>query len=340
MVGLPQAVAWAVVALFVQVVAWDEAVLLQTSRQQHCREPLTPDQAWNCAEKNRQKRARDEESSFSLPEKSKDPCRNGTERCWISYGLYGKWPSYLDGALRNLNEIPKIFPGWRVRIYTDDSLPKGFSEKLKTNISEVVTMSDFKDFGGKIGGMFWRMLIMHDPAVDRILVRDTDSLVSQRERAAVDEWIASGLKWHNMKDHPFHVAAFQGGLMGVRRRPGESMALNRSYFLDALRRGGSKVSEMLNEYNGDQLFLAEEIGELAKKEGKLTHASFHCEKAFPGEDVRPFPVQRKGPIDFLGFRGTSMASRVGNLRYDSRPSDLTTGKCPAACRKDDSWLFC
>ena len=57
---------------------------------------------------------------------------------------------------------------------------------------------------GVIAGMFWRFLVANDHTVDRYIIRDADSRVSQRERDAVNDWINSGLKFHTMKDHPKH----------------------------------------------------------------------------------------------------------------------------------------
>jgi hypothetical protein len=44
---------------------------------------------------------------------------------------------------------------------------------------------------GGIAGMFWRFLVAEDDAVDRYIVRDSDSRLNAREAAAVAEWMAS-----------------------------------------------------------------------------------------------------------------------------------------------------
>ncbi len=48
---------------------------------------------------------------------------------------------------------------------------------------------------GAIAGMFWRLLVASDGTVDRFVVRDVDSSLGAREKAAVDEWIALGEAW-------------------------------------------------------------------------------------------------------------------------------------------------
>jgi hypothetical protein len=62
--------------------------------------------------------------------------------------------------------------------------------------------------------MTWRFLPMMDPTVDRMLCRDTDSLITAREVAAVNQWLhQSNGTFHLMHDHPFHCASyFLGGI--------------------------------------------------------------------------------------------------------------------------------
>merc|ERR1719181_2466889 len=63
-------------------------------------------------------------------------------------------------------------------------------------------------------GAFWRFLVNDDPSIKLYLIRDLDSTPSLREKAAVDEWIASGLPFHAMRDHPWHGVPIMGGMWG------------------------------------------------------------------------------------------------------------------------------
>ena len=60
--------------------------------------------------------------------------------------------------------------------------------------------------------MMWRFLPLADPLVDIVLSRDLDSVVNQRELAAVQEWLQSGALFHVMRDHPFHQTEILGQL--------------------------------------------------------------------------------------------------------------------------------
>ena len=49
-----------------------------------------------------------------------------------------------------------------------------------------------------------------------VIVRDADSRITAREAMAVYEWIASGRKFHLMRDHAWHRTSINAGMLGVR----------------------------------------------------------------------------------------------------------------------------
>ena len=49
--------------------------------------------------------------------------------------------------------------------------------------------------------------------------RDLDSRFSDREQAAVEEWLNSSKKFHIMRDHPRHRPAMLGGTWGCKLTP-------------------------------------------------------------------------------------------------------------------------
>ena len=51
--------------------------------------------------------------------------------------------------------------------------------------------------------------------VDLLLSRDLDSLISDRERSAVEEWISSGETTHVMRDNVHHWTPMLGGMWGM-----------------------------------------------------------------------------------------------------------------------------
>ena len=62
-------------------------------------------------------------------------------------------------------------------------------------------------------GQLWRFVPIFDPLVSEFHSRDLDSIVSQREVAAVNDWLAAENKtFHIMRDHKQHGSAIPGYL--------------------------------------------------------------------------------------------------------------------------------
>jgi hypothetical protein len=128
----------------------------------------------------------------------------------ISFSLYGSHSKYCVGMLRNIELAERIYPGWKVYVYVDSTVPAAYIEQYRRY--DYVTLVDMTDSG--YPGMFWRFLCPEDT----FIVRDTDSRLSLRERYCVDEWIHSGLKFHIMRDALAHNAlTWLGGTWGMNR---------------------------------------------------------------------------------------------------------------------------
>src|SRR4030095_8667136 len=90
-----------------------------------------------------------------------------------------------------------------------------------------------------------RFLVNDDPDVGHFIIRDCDSVVSQREADAVAEWLASGLPFHSMRDWYTHTDVLLAGLWGGIARVFPDMSDRIEAFLD----------ENPVNTNWDQLFL-------------------------------------------------------------------------------------
>jgi hypothetical protein len=280
--------------------------------------------------------------------------------CVVAYGVYGDDPFYLEGAVRNVLLARKYYPGWEVRFYTDgqNPLPAEYVRRLSTPTSRVVPVRGIR---GAIAGMFWRLLVAGDLSVDRFVVRDVDSSLGAREKAAVDEWIASGRKFHAFRDNPAHNVPLVGCCWGAVRGAIPFGALE-----GRIRSGA--VDHLMAYKGGDQDFLTRYIWPLVDVDhgGLLSHDSHLC-SYFPS--TRPWPTRRRGPWD--------MAQRLeGSRAFDTFPLNGTfwgeeeTGdekllydpgswdargekkpgydpnvwpgdyRCPEACRKRPEWTEC
>ena len=155
----------------------------------------------------------------------------------IAMSLWGVHPMYHKGALINALEVPKVYPGWRLRVYTDYSVPDLLLRRLAGYGAEVVRAEQ----RGGIYGMFWRFLAAADPAVELALIRDADSVVNVREKAAVDEWLREGQDAHVMFDHPHHHGfPMFGGMWGCKGRLFPDMQT----LIDAWKRWDRKPDDM------------------------------------------------------------------------------------------------
>jgi len=190
----------------------------------------------------------------------------------ISFGLYGSSDRYIVGAYRNAELAPSVFPGWRVRFYHDRTVPEEAVNRLKSMGCEMVLM----ETQGGIAGMFWRFLVADDPKVDRYIIRDSDSRISDREARAVDEWIRSGKKYHILRDHPSHSGySISGGIWGGVHNP-------------AINFGELMANFPKSEYVQDMNFLGDIIYPKIKAD-VWAHDAYSCKK-FPNS--HPFPTPR------------------------------------------------
>ena len=134
----------------------------------------------------------------------------------ISYCLWGDLPLYTVGAISNAKQAKEIYPGWICRFYIHEpSVPAWVVEELqKQDNVEIVFYTD--DIGW--GGMLYRFYPATEDDVEVMLSRDTDSRLSTREKACVDQWLREPDKnLHVIRDTCVHQSQMMGGLWGTRR---------------------------------------------------------------------------------------------------------------------------
>lgn len=129
----------------------------------------------------------------------------------ISFSLWGNNPVYIQGAFRNAELTKNVFPGWTSRFYTGTDIDESISRQLKDSGAEVIE-KPYADWRG----LFWRFEPSSEDGVDVMISRDCDSRLTPRDKAAVDEWLASDKQFHIVRDHPQHCTTILGGLWGCR----------------------------------------------------------------------------------------------------------------------------
>jgi tetratricopeptide (TPR) repeat protein len=131
----------------------------------------------------------------------------------IAYSLWGNNPRYIVPLLESLTLAPHLFPAWTIRVYVDGSVPDDVISRLKRGGAEVVDKSSEGE-APFYARLLWRFEVVNDSSVRRFLVRDADSLLTVKERVAVDAWLASDAYFHLMRDFYTHTDLMLAGLWG------------------------------------------------------------------------------------------------------------------------------
>ncbi|MEZ3501166.1 tetratricopeptide repeat protein [Pantoea sp. KPR_PJ] len=230
----------------------------------------------------------------------------------IAFSLYGGHPRYCETLLKNVEVAPTLYPGWTCRIYLDGSVPQHVWQRLNQPHVQLVDMSQEK----VILPTLWRFLVMDDPRVKRFIIRDADSLLSEREAAAVDAWLDSPYWFHHMRDYFSHtellLAGMWGGCNGVFSNMAQSMR------------------DFIARYSGnprftDQYFLKVALWPTVR-ESLLSHDEiFHFHQAQPWPPHAPVRWQtaRFHVGSNAGF--ASMAGKATVKEGEVQPVELTWG---------------
>ncbi len=193
------------------------------------------------------------------------------ERNVIAFSLWGTEERYVNNAVRNAELAPHIYPGWTCRFYCGDTVPERALAAFGAAGADVRLMPPQTRL---YEGLFWRFCAAFDDEVDRYIVRDADSLISVRERLAVEEWIASERHFHVLRDFYTHTDPMLAGLWGGVRGavPTEMRARMQRYFDDPAKTA-----------NADQKFLREQVWPIAR-----TSVLVHDSK-FDVLGAKPYP---------------------------------------------------
>ena len=135
----------------------------------------------------------------------------------ISYSLYGigqcldKSRGFYKGIFVNFELAKTVYPEWIIRVYMPDDEPVEF-------INAIIKIKEIELFlvDTNLCLRALRYLPNDDPLVDIWISRDLDSIVTFREKAAVDDWLTNhpDKELHIMADNPGHIWIITGGMFG------------------------------------------------------------------------------------------------------------------------------
>ena len=212
----------------------------------------------------------------------------------ISFTLYGQDPKYIVGMHKNIALQKQFYPDWEIIIYHDDSLGDSVLDGLKPD----ATLVDVSGCG--VLASMWRFFAHDEDDVERFIVRDADSRLSQREADAVQKWTEGGKWLHIMRDHLHHGYPMNGGMWGM--QPHSSVNL-RDLCLKYQRGKVDDPTYRDNWWMIDMNFLRDAIYPVANTEICQIHAArdYMHRVTWVNEDwAEDFPTPRNEDRNFVG----------------------------------------
>lgn len=250
----------------------------------------------------------------------------------ISYSFFGateKCEKYKKGLQLNIELVPKFYPDFIIRIYHDENqtlfLTQNYGNFSHVDLCPAKEISFMNIEAEKIVPTTWRFFPIFDPFVEEFHSRDLDSLPSQRELDAVQEFRArQQTQFHIMRDHKYHSAPIMAGMWGA--KPTLNLKFARDIML-GLMQNADKDSN--HGKDTDQVLLAKHIFPHLK--GRvLAHDSYNCGQLYINE-TKGFPSRRQEtePLNFVGAVEDEKALPILVI-------------CPPPCRPMDhkDWLYC
>lgn len=228
----------------------------------------------------------------------------------ISYSLFGDSPRYGEVAILNMKHAAEIYPEWTCRFYVDDTVPVSILQRLTQKGAQIIQVNEDQK---KISGLYWRFFVMDDPAVKRFLIRDADSFLSYRERAAVDAWLSSEEWFHSMRDSYTHTELILAGMWGGCTGIFKNIQGHIEAFIE--------TGRFLNQRVMDQHYLRFCVWPTIQK-SILQHDSQGYD-----EQAKPFPKQKNLPLheQYEKFHvGANEASSSVKITIQHRPSRIVT----------------
>jgi hypothetical protein len=139
------------------------------------------------------------------------PSPGTREQNVIAFSLFGAEPKYCETAVLNVEERARFYPDWTCHFYVDETVPGQVIKRLLVPGSRVYRVDETER---QWPGPMWRLIACDEPGLHRVIFRDADSVINAREAGAVADWVASGTRFHHMRDGASHTELMLAGLWG------------------------------------------------------------------------------------------------------------------------------
>ncbi|WP_169764514.1 tetratricopeptide repeat protein [Campylobacter mucosalis] len=171
----------------------------------------------------------------------------------ISFSLFGDKSYYCETAVINAQILKDVYPeGWICRFYVDESVPQETLKRLEENHAQIVFADENMK---KIPKTLWRFFAADDADVCRVVFRDADSIISDREAWCINEWVQSNKLFHIIRDGASYTELIMAGAWGMVAGVINMRELIGEYF----------ASAKLDGRFDDQFFLRHKIWAYAKQ---------------------------------------------------------------------------
>ncbi|WP_295676188.1 hypothetical protein, partial [uncultured Mucilaginibacter sp.] len=200
----------------------------------------------------------------------------------IAFSLFGNDALYTANIEKVVKSYHELLPGWKCRVYVAKDVDAKHIDLLSSNGCEVMIM---EKTGVDARYTTWRFLAV-EAGAEAVIIRDLDSVPTQREKIMIEEWLAADKDFHIIRDHMHHNALVMAGMWGIKKNDISIKKETRTHLLT-------------NTYGVDQVFL-EKVIYPRFKNNVLVHDRF---PRFPDEDaiIIPFTAEE----GFIGevYRG-------------------------------------
>lgn len=113
----------------------------------------------------------------------------------LTMSVWGEDRRYIEGARQQIRLCNEFFPGWIIRLYSDNITPYEYMRPWYD--LELIERKDNN-------GVFWRFEPLFESNDNIVIVRDSDGRITKREAMAVNEWLESDKSFHTYRDHEAH----------------------------------------------------------------------------------------------------------------------------------------
>lgn len=152
----------------------------------------------------------------------------------IAYSLFGyneqyencyEFRSYLRGLHLNIRIAQLLYPGWEAAVVIDQSVHNSPYQRYFLSLSfenkANILLRESRQLCEMMLYRLWPIFMIEEGKnkYDRVICRDTDSLLSYRERQAVLYWKRGTKMAHAITDSVSHSIPLMGGMIGFQSGP-------------------------------------------------------------------------------------------------------------------------